>query len=136
MEVDYEDIEIPYRKSDGQDPLGLALTEWEKAKDEWVAVALEAAKKEASLKAWEASQKKVLIMGEKKSAVLAESILRSEPMYKGANEEFKGLTEWEYRFITTQKASIEAEDKKRSMVIAQSRWETERTREATLRHVR
>lgn len=136
MEVDYEDIEIPYRKSDGQDPLGLALTEWEKAKDEWASVALEAAKKEASLKAWEASHKKALIMGEKKSAVLAESILRSEPMYKGADEEFKGLTEWEYRFITTQRASIEAEDKKRSMVIAQSRWETERTREATLRHVR
>ena len=136
MEVDYEDIEIPYRRSEGEDPLGEALNEWEKAKDAWVTAALEAAKKEASLKAWEASQKKALIMGEKKSAVLAESILRSEPMYKGADQEFKGMTEWEYRFITTQKASIDAEDKKRSMVIAQSRWETERTREATLRHVR
>ena len=136
MEADYEDIEIPYRKSDGQDPLGLALNEWEEAKDEWVAAALHAAKEEAGLKAWEASQKKVLIMGEKKSAVLAESILRSEPPYRGNIKEFIGMTEWEYRFITTQRASIDAEDKKRSMVIAQSRWETERTREATLRHVR
>ena len=136
MEVDYEDIEIPYRREEGEDPLGAALNEWEKTKDAWVTAALEAAKKEASLKAWEASQKKALIMGEKKSAVLAESILRSEPMYAGADQEFKGMTEWEYRFITTQRASIDAEDKKRSMVIAQSRWETERTREATLRHVR
>ena len=136
MEVDYQDIEIPYRRSEGEDPLGEALNAWEKAKDEWVAAALDAAKEEASLKAWEASRKKALIMGQKKSAVLAESILRSEPSYQGDEKEFIGMTDWEYRFITTQKASIEAEDKKRSMVIAQSRWETERTREATLRHVR
>ena len=73
-------------------------------------------------KAWESANKAAYI-GTKMSAVLAEAKVRSHP-------------DWALRYLESQKLGIAAETKKRILRLAEAKWESERSRQVSLRGVR
>lgn len=114
------EIEIPYRQSD---PMDLALSGWEDAIEELEKSQIHSIEEEANFKSWEAARKLVYIQTHKMSATMAESQVRSS-------------AEWTNRFLEMNQASIHTEKRKRLARLAEARWETERSRQVTLRNVR
>ncbi len=105
-----------------RDELDLCLHAWEKAIDEWQEAQMEAAEEEGMFKAWE-SATKAAIMATKVSAVMAEAQVRANP-------------HWRERYLKYQKLSIVAETKKRILRLAEAKWESERSRQVSLRSLR
>ena len=105
-----------------RDELDLCLHAWEKAIDEWQEAQMEAAEEEGMFKAWE-SATKAAIMATKVSAVMAEAQVRANP-------------HWRERYLKYQKLSIVAETKKRILRLAEAKWESERSRQVSLRNLR
>lgn len=95
---------------------------WEEAVEKWQEAQIEYNEAEGMFKAWEASQKTAL-MGMKMSATSAESRV-------------KASDQWAERYIEVQNLAVMAETKKRIMRIAEAKWETQRSKEASLRNVR
>ncbi|MAK71085.1 MAG: hypothetical protein CMF19_03420 [Idiomarinaceae bacterium] len=112
------EIKTPIHK----DELDQCIYNWEKAIEEWQTAQMEAAEAEGMFKAWE-SATKAAIMATKVSAVMAEAQVRANP-------------DWGERFIETQKLSIAAETKKRILRLAEAKWESERSRQVSLRNLR
>ena len=83
---------------------------------------MEAAEEEGMFKAWE-SATKAAIMATKVSAVMAEAQVRANP-------------HWRERYLKYQKLSIVAETKKRILRLAEAKWESERSRQVSLRSLR
>lgn len=104
------------------DELEKCLYQWEESIHDWQTVQEEYHEKETMLKAWEAATK-AAIMATKVSAVMAESQVRA-------------MADWAPRYLEVQKLNTRAETKKRIMRLAEARWETERSRQVTLRNVR
>ena len=105
-----------------RDEFDLCLHAWEKAIDEWQEAQMEAAEEEGMFKAWE-SATKAAIMATKVSAVMAEAQVRANP-------------HWRERYLKYQKLSIVAETKKRILRLAEAKWESERSRQVSLRSLR
>ena len=105
-----------------RDELDLCLHAWEKAIDEWQEAQMEAAEEEGMFKAWE-SATKAAIMATKVSAVMGEAQVRANP-------------HWRERYLRYQKLSIVAETKKRILRLAEAKWESERSRQVSLRNLR
>lgn len=113
------DIQIPHRRDEMDD----ALYAWEQAIEELSTSQMEYIHIETMFKSWEASQKLAFIKIHKMSAVMAEAEVRA-----------KG--EWVQKMIKLNEASVKAEEKKRLARLAEAKWETERSRQVTLRNVR
>lgn len=96
------------------------LVEWEKAIDDWSQAAQLFAEKETMLKAYEAAKKVALVQGSKMSATMAESTVRASK-------------EWESTYLECQEASIKSERHKRILRLAEAKWETERSKQVTMR---
>ena len=111
-------VQIPYAK----DELDNCLQNWEVAIDEWQHAQLQFAHSETMFKAWEAATKSA-IMATKVSAVLAEAQVRAKE-------------EWAKRYLSVQKDSIAAETKKRILRLVEAKWESERSRQVSLRGLR
>lgn len=112
------EVTMPRRRDELEDCLDV----WERAIHEWQRAAENAAQEEATFKAWEAATKAAHI-GMKKSAVLSEALVRGDP-------------KWAERYLSHQRASVQAEMKKRILRLAEAKWETERSRQVSLRQVR
>lgn len=112
------EVSIPHRRDELED----CLARWEDAIEEWQKVQQEAAEEETMLKAWEAATKSAY-MANKMSAVMAEAKVRSHP-------------DWAGRYLRTQKLGITAEAKKRILRLAEAKWESERSRQVSLRTLR
>ena len=112
------EVQIPYVK----DELDQCLQTWERAIDDWQKAQSQFAHTETMFKAWEAATKSA-IMATKVSAVLAEAQVRAKE-------------EWAKRYLAVQKDSIAAETKKRILRLAEAKWESERSRQVSLRSLR
>lgn len=99
------------------------LIEWEKAIDEWSSAAEVAAQKETMLKAFEAAKKVALVQGNKMSATMADASVRA-------------TADWEIRYLECQKANISGERAKRILRLAEAKWETERSKQVTMRQLK
>ena len=127
-EMTYREVQIPRNR----DSLGAALSGWEERISEWKDAEDAHAEAEATFKAYEASMKAFLMRSQKMSATAAETYMRENKDFQVPGQ--RG--DWEERFLMVSKAKIEAEEKKRRLRLAEARWETERSREASLRQVR
>ena len=103
--------------------LDRCIDEWESAIEQWETKALQAAESEGFFKSYEAASKKAICDGQKISAVMAEAAVRSQ-------------IEWKDRYINVQKCNIEAETAKRILRLAEAKWETERSKEVSLRNLK
>ena len=103
--------------------LDVCIEDWEQAIHIWESKALEAAEVDGMFKAFEAASKKAICDGQKISAVMAEAAVRSQ-------------VEWKDRYIKVQTANIESEKAKRMLRLAEAKWETERSKEVSLRKVK
>lgn len=112
------EVTIPYHK----DELDECLSNWESAIHGWQKAQEEAAYAEANFKAWE-SATKAAYMATKMSAVMAEAKVRANP-------------DWADRYLDSQKKAIAAETKKRILRLAEAKWESERSRQVSLRSLR
>ncbi len=112
-----------YSLEHAKNSLDICIEEWERAINEWEIKALEAAESDGFFKSFEAASKKAICDGQKISAVMAEAAVRSQ-------------IEWKERYITVQRANIEAEKAKRILRLAEAKWETERSKEVSLRKVK
>ena len=104
-------------------PLDRCIQEWEEAIQLWEDKAIDAAEYDGLFKAFEAASKKAICDGQMISAVMAEAAVRSQ-------------VEWKDRYINVQTASIVAEKAKRMLRLAEAKWETERSKEVSLRKVK
>ena len=77
---------------------------------------------EASFKAWEAAIKKAH-MENKVSGIMADVLLKTHD-------------DWERRYLDVQKYSIKSEMAKKRLRLAEASWETERSKEVSLRNVK
>jgi hypothetical protein len=105
-----------------RDELDECLENWEKAIDDWRVAQFKCAHSETMFKAWEAATKSA-IMAHKVSAVLAEAKIRS-------------MDEWSDRYLESTKLNIDAETKKRILRLSEAKWESERSRQVSLRSLR
>jgi len=105
-----------------QDPLDQKIEGWESAITNFEVAQLAYAQVDASFKAWEAALK-LAHMKNKASGVMAESLVKGHP-------------DWEGRYLEVQQLSIKAETSKRILSVAQAKWETERSKQVSLRNVR
>ena len=105
-----------------KDVLDEHLDQWEEAIDNWAEGQTQYAEVESMFKAWEAASKTAL-MQTKMSAAMADSQVKSHP-------------DWGNRYLQVQKASINAETKKRILRLTEARWESERSRQVTLRQLK
>jgi len=103
--------------------LDSCLNEWEDAITHWASAADSAAQKETMLKAYESAKKVALVQGSKMSATMAEATVRSEK-------------EWSDLYLECQKRNIKAERAKRILRLAEAKWETERSRQVSLRQLK
>ena len=103
--------------------LDVCIEEWEKAINDWEIKALKAAEVDGFFKSFEAASKKAICDGQKISAVMAEAAVRSQ-------------IEWKDRYIAVQQSNIEAEKAKRILRLAEAKWETERSKEVSLRNLK
>ena len=101
-------------------PMDQCLQNWEKAIDNWTEASEVAAGKETMLKAYEAAKKVALVQGSKMSATMAESTVR-------ASEEWKEI------YLSAQEANIQAERYKRILRLSEAKWETERSKQVSMR---
>ena len=109
------EVRIPYHR----DELEECLSRWEIAIHGWQDAQIEYYEKESMFKAWESATKAAYI-GTKMSAVLAEAKVKAHP-------------DWAVRYLEVQKLGIAAETKKRILRLAEAGWETERSRQVSLR---
>tara|TARA_R110000744_G_scaffold21783_1_gene56143 strand:+ start:835 stop:1167 length:333 start_codon:yes stop_codon:yes gene_type:complete len=105
-----------------RDALDEHLEKWEEAIDNWSAAQTIYAEMESMFKAWEAASKTAL-MQTKMSAAMADSQVKAHP-------------DWGNRYLSVQKGSIAAETKKRILRLAEARWESERSRQVTMRQLK
>ena len=103
--------------------LDVCIEEWEQAIHDWETKAIEAAESDGFFKSFEAASKKAICDGQKISAVMAEAAVRSQK-------------EWKDRYIAVQTKNIEAEKAKRILRLSEAKWETERSKEVSLRNLK
>ena len=103
--------------------LDVCIEEWEQAIHDWETKAIEAAESDGFFKSFEAASKKAICDGQKISAVMAEATVRSQK-------------EWKDRYIEVQTKNIEAEKAKRILRLSEAKWETERSKEVSLRNLK
>ncbi|OUV76666.1 MAG: hypothetical protein CBC83_00165 [Flavobacteriales bacterium TMED123] len=99
------------------------LQNWEKAIDDWSSAAELAAQKETMLKAYEAAKKVALVQGSKMSATMADSTVRA-------------TADWEVKYLECQRANIAGERAKRILRLSEAKWETERSKQVSLRQLK
>lgn len=102
-----------------KDEMDECLNAWEDAVADWKEAADRFAELDTTFKAWEAARK-AAYMAAKVSAVQSEAKVRSE----------QG---WSDRYLESQKANIAAETAKRIVRLAEARWQSEQTRQVSLR---
>tara|TARA_E500000178_G_scaffold347277_1_gene400288 strand:- start:4692 stop:5039 length:348 start_codon:yes stop_codon:yes gene_type:complete len=112
-----------YSLEDQKNSLDVCIEGWEKAINDWEIKALHAAEVDGFFKSFEAASKKAICDGQKISAVMAEAAVRSQK-------------EWKDRYISVQQTNIEAEKAKRILRLAEAKWETERSKEVSLRNLK
>tara|TARA_Y100000114_G_scaffold9962_1_gene7844 strand:- start:1619 stop:2011 length:393 start_codon:yes stop_codon:yes gene_type:complete len=104
-----------------RDDLDSALYKWATAIQNEQSAGLEAAEAEANFKGWEAASQDAMING---GASVSRALVST-----------RSTTEWAERYLAFQKASVAKETKKRIVEFSRARWETERTRQVSLRQV-
>ncbi len=109
------------------DGLSDAISEMEDALTDWENKAKLYHQEKTNLEAWEASTKKTL-MTRGKSGVAAEAEMKS----KGEFQAGMG-SRWAYKTDALNKAMIEERVAHKRLRIAEMKWETERSKAATLR---
>jgi len=77
---------------------------------------------ETRFKSWEAAIK-MAHMRNKASGVMADCLVKTHE-------------DWESRYLNVQKLSVKAETAKRVLRLAEAAWETERSKEVTLRNIK
>jgi len=129
--ISYDDVKIPF----DNDELGAALSAWDFAISEWKKAEENHAVLDASFKAFEASTKAIMMNSHKMSATASETYMRSGDL-SHIGIHLKDKDKWESRLLAVSHAKVRAEEKKKQLRLAEARWETQRTREASLRQVR
>jgi len=100
-----------------------ALFDWEVKIAELEIAQLDYLQTESKHKAWEASTRLSFIQFEKMSATMAESKTRAS-------------AGWLQKIIEVNKKAVEFEKAKRLARVAEARWETERSKQVSLRNVK
>jgi len=112
------EIEIPRHI----DELDRCIDNWETAIFEWQKSQTAYAEKESLLKSWESAMKAAMI-GAKMSGVMAEARVKAHE-------------DWQPRYLEVQNLGIASETKKRILRLAEAKWETERSRQVSLRNLK
>ena len=108
-----------YTQNLRSDPLDKCIEVWEDAIANYEAAQIRYIEVESSFKAWEAAIK-MAHMRNKVSGVMAEGLVRTH-------------NDWEGRYLEAQTLSVRAETAKRILRISEAKWETERSRQVSLR---
>ena len=106
-------------KQQASDPLDRCIEAWELAIANYEIAQLSYVEVESSFKAWEAAIK-MAHMRNKASGVMAEGLVKTH-------------NDWEQRYLEAQTLGIKAETSKRILRISEAKWETERSRQVSLR---
>ena len=104
------------------DPVDQCLEIWSQAISNYEQASLQLAESEASFKAWEAAIK-MAHMRNKASGVMAEGLVKTHQ-------------DWEQRYLDVQTLGVKAETAKRILRISEATWETERSKQVTLRNLK
>ena len=109
-------------KQQASDPLDRCIESWEVAIANYEIAQIAYVKVESSFKAWEAAIK-LAHMRNKASGVMAEGLVRTH-------------NDWEARYLEAQTLSVRSETAKRILRISEAKWETERSRQVSLRNLK
>ena len=105
------------------DIMDQALNDWEIKIAELEIAQLDYLQTESMVKSWEASHRLAFIEIEKMSATMAESKTR-------------GSQSWLEKTLDVNKKAVAFEKAKRLARVAEARWETERSKQVSLRNVK
>ena len=109
-------------KQQASDPLDRCIESWEVAIANYEIAQIAYVEVESSFKAWEAAIK-MAHMRNKASGVMAEGLVRTH-------------NDWEARYLEAQTLSVRSETAKRILRISEAKWETERSRQVSLRNLK
>tara|TARA_R110000796_G_scaffold28162_1_gene77245 strand:- start:863 stop:1237 length:375 start_codon:yes stop_codon:yes gene_type:complete len=109
-------------KLSSSDPLDRCIEVWEEAIANYELAQLSYVAVESSFKAWEAAIK-MAHMRNKASGVMAEGLVRTH-------------NDWEPRYLESQTLSVKSETAKRILRISEAKWETERSKQVSLRNLK
>ena len=104
------------------EPLDRCIDAWQRSIEDYETAQLLLVAVESSFKAWEAAIK-MAHMRNKASGVMAEGLTRTH-------------TDWEPRYLESMTLGVKAETAKRIMRISEAKWETERSKQVSMRNVK
>jgi hypothetical protein len=109
-------------KPSASDPLDRCIEAWEVAIDNYETAQIAYIQIESNFKAWEAAIK-MAHMRNKTSGVMAEVMVKTH-------------RDWEPRYLESQTLGVKAETAKRILRISEAKWETERSKQVSLRQLK